>query len=222
MAAGVGLIAACDAPTAIAPTPQPDYSGSPLMGDTFFYRWRAGKTIAIYADTTGAPTGFDLRAATSAGAASWNGLARFADYRLVLTQSPSAADVVIRYKFSPSIVDLRGCEPFGGGAGRTAFCIDSNPAPVLPLLDGGGGRVKVEVYVDPEAATEQQLQLAGMTRQEHFVALVTHELGHVLGIGSHSGSVLDVMNGFPRVMKPSVDDELVLQWVWLQEADLLL
>ena len=214
------LLASCESPNILGMPPT--HTGSPLPGDTFFYRWTAGKTILVYVDTTDAPTGFDLRAATREAGARWNNLTQFADFHVALTDDPARADVVYRFRFAPPIVDLQGCEPAGGGSGRTAFCTDSNPAPVLPLLATGGGHVKVEVYIDPEAASDAQLQLFGLTRQEHFQALVTHEMGHVLGIGSHSGSLEDVMNGAPRVVDPSDQDATVLRWVWLQIPDLLL
>ena len=147
---------------------------------------------------------------------------RFADYRLAVTTNVGDADVIVRFRFAPPLVDLRGCEPPGGGAGRTAFCADSNPAPVLPLLSTGGGQVKMDVYVDPEGRSAEQLAPFGLTPQTYFQALVTHELGHVLGIGGHSDDVRDVMNTFPRVTAPSDRDERTVRWVWLQPAGLLL
>ena len=218
----VAAIVSCDAPNATAPAPGSDNSGSPLPGDSFYYHWTPGKTIALYVDTTSMPSGFDLRAVSRQAATAWNGVSRFADFQLELTDRLSSADVVVRYRFAPSVVDISGCEPPGSGAGRTLFCTDSSPAPILPLLSTGGGHVKVEVYVDPEGVTDAQLESFGLTRQDYFLALVTHEFGHVVGIGSHSSNQNDVMFGFPRVTRPSENDAAVLRWVWLQKADLLL
>lgn len=214
------LVASCDAPS-VAPD-LPELSGSPLPGDSFYYRWETGRTIAVYADPTAAPAGYDLAAATRTAAGRWNALARYGQFELATTARATDADVVIRFRFAPPIVDLLGCEPAGSGAGRTTFCTDTSPARVLPFIATGGGRVKVEVYVDPEGVSDEQLAAAGLTRQEYFVTLVTHELGHVLGIGDHSSDPRDIMNGFPRVRVPSASDAATLDWVWLQEPDLVL
>lgn len=214
-------IAACDAPT--YPIVEPAYDATSLTGG-LLYRWDPGRTIVVYPDPTSAPPGFDLAAAVRDGAERWNDATRFADYRLAVTTRASDADVIMRFRSAPLLVDLRGCEPSGGGAGRTAFCIDSNPAPVLPFVATGGGHVKMDVYVDPEGRTAAQLAPFGLTPQTYFRALVTHELGHVLGIGGHSefDRTEDVMNTFPRVTRPSARDIRTLQWVWRQPADLLL
>lgn len=209
----------CDAPT----WPAEPFAYDPtLLTEGLIYRWAPGRTIALYADPTSAPAGFDLAAATRAGAERWNSAAQFADFRLVVATRPEAADVIVRFRFAPALVDLGDCEPFGGGAGRTAFCRDETPVRVLPLLAGGGGQVKMDVYVDPEGRTAEQLAPFGLTPQTYFQALVTHELGHVLGIGGHSDDAADVMNGFPRVTAPSARDQRTLRWVLRQPADLLL
>ena len=213
------VLAGCDAPT--WPAEPFAYDPTALTGE-LIYRWAPGRTIALYADPTRAPAGFDLAAAIRDGAARWNAAAQYADYRLVVTTRPEAADVIVRFRFAPLLVDLGDCAPPGGGAGRTAFCIDTSPVRVLPLLAGGGGQVKMDVYVDPEGRTAAQLAPFGLTPQTYFQALVTHELGHVLGIGGHSEDTGDVMNSFPRVTAPSARDERTLRWVLRQPADLLL
>jgi hypothetical protein len=210
---------ACDAPT--YPAEEFAYDPTLLTGGTV-YRWHPGRTILVYADPTNGPAGFDIAEATRAAASRWNGVTRFADYRLVVTDRSGDADVIVRFRSSPLLVDLRGCEPAGGGAGRTAFCTDANPAPVLPFLATGGGHVKVDVYVDPTTRTAEQLAPFGLTPQTYFQALVTHEMGHVVGIGGHSDEVADVMNTFPRVTAPSERDARTLRWVWRQPVDLLL
>lgn len=220
-AALVLLVAACDAPT--YPGFVPAYDATELTGG-LVYRWQPGRTILVYPDPTSAPAGFDIASAVRDGAARWNDATRFAEYRLAVTSRPSDADVIVRFRFAPLLVDLSGCEPGGSGAGRTAFCIDTNPVRVLPLLAGGGGRVKMDVYVDPESRTAEQLAPFGLTPQTYFQALVTHELGHVLGIGGHApfDQAEDVMNNFPRVTAPSERDIRTMRWIWRQPVDLQL
>jgi hypothetical protein len=212
-------IVACDAPT--YPTEEPGYDPTSLTGG-LVYRWQPGRTIVVYPDPTSAPAGFDMPATVRSAASRWNDATRFADYRLAVTERASEADVIVRFRTAPLLVDLRGCEPSGGGAGRTAFCTDANPAPVLPFIATGDGHVKMDVYVDPTTRSAEQLAPFGLTPQTYFLGLVTHELGHVLGIGGHSGDEGDVMNSFPRVTEPSESDRRTVRWVWLQPADLLL
>ena len=213
----LALLVACDAPT----SPAESFAYDPTVLTDGVYHWQRGRTIAIYVQEGGGPDGFDIVRATQEAAARWNAAATLGEFALVTTGDSRAADVVVRFRFAPPIVDLTGCDPGGGGAGRTAFCAGESPARVLPLLDGGG-RVKVEIYVDPEAASDAQLAAWGMTRQQHFLALLTHELGHALGIGAHSDDPGDVMSSPIRVVAPSADDQRTLRWVWLQPADLLL
>src|SRR3954471_12949386 len=145
------LVVACDVPTTSPANVAPnEYNGSPLPGDTFYYHWSGGKTIAVYVDQTQAPAGFDLDSATRVASAQWNALARYSEVELVTAPNPENADVVIRFRFAPPIVDLLDCAPPGGGGGRTVICFTTGPGVALPLLDGGGGHVKAEVYVDPE------------------------------------------------------------------------
>ena len=211
---------ACDAPT--YPPAAAAYDPTALS-EGKVYRWRSGRTIVVYADPTSAPTGFDLAATVRDAAARWNDATRFGEYRLAVTERASDADVIVRFRAAPPLVDLLGCEPPGGGAGRTAFCTDANPVPVLPLVGTGGGHVKMDVYVDPTGRTAEQLAPFGLTPQTYFQALVTHELGHVLGIGGHSGDERDVMyGGLILVTSPSDHDVDTVRWVWLQPVDLLL
>lgn len=222
LAASLAL-AACDAPNVVAVSLPASHNGSPIPEEDFYYRWRAGSTIRLYAHTAGAPEGFDLAAAARTAAARWNAAARFADFELVTVTRPEDADAVLRFRFTAPIVDLLDCEPAGGGAGRTVICFAEGTGRVLPLLDGGGGHVMADVYVDPLGASDAQLAAVGLTRQEYFQALVTHEVGHVIGIGSHSSDPNDLMTSlFLRTSVPTASDEWVLRWVWLQQPDLLL
>jgi hypothetical protein len=114
------------------------------------------------------------------------------------------------------------CEPPGSGGGKTVFCATSPTADVLPLLAGGGGHVKVDVYVDPMRISDAVLAGAGLTRADAFPILIAHELGHVLGIGSHSPDATDLMFGLPTVRRPSARDEATLRFVLAQQPDILL
>ena len=47
----------------------------------------------------------------------------------------------------------------------------------------------------------------------HFRAFVAHELGHVLGLGAHSGNIADLMFGAPSRLTPSTADVETLLYV---------
>jgi len=51
-------------------------------------------------------------------------------------------------------------------------------------------------------------------------ALVAHELGHVLGIGSHSGDAEDLMFAAPRVESPSAADARTLRVLLHEPSEL--
>lgn len=219
--AAVAVLAACDAPS--YPSELPAYDAT-LPFDTVrgVARFPSGSTILLYADPTGAPAGYDLRAGLATAIGRWAGVPRYGDFTLAQTTDLRQAQVLVRFRATPPLVDLGDCG-FGGGLGRTAFCGDATDdgrgvAPVLPFADGSAGsRIKLDVYVDPLGASDVVLQQAGQTREEFFVTLLTHELGHVLGIGGHSNEADDLMyGGIIRVMRPSPDDEGALRWVWSQ------
>jgi predicted Zn-dependent protease len=72
--------------------------------------------------------------------------------------------------------------------------------------------VSVVIRIDRDLVSDQ----AGLD------AIVAHEFGHALGIGSHSGDPNDLMFGLPRVNRPSARDARTLQYVLGAMADLLL
>ena len=212
-------LAACDAP--LVPAEEPGYDATSLSGGRVF-RWDLGKTIAIYVDPASQPAGYDIRATVRAGAALWDDVAHYGEYEFAFVDDPEAADVVVRYRQAPAVVDWLGCNPPGSGAGETIFCVEEPEAPVLPLVDGGGGHVKIEVLLDPLWGSDDVLAQRGLTRQQHFQRSAAHELGHVLGIGGHASSETDLMHGLALAPAVSERDAATLRWVLRQRADIRL
>ena len=217
--AAAALLAACDAPTTAAPVTKYD----PTAGTGgLVYHWTPGRTIALYVDETAQSDTLDIRAAVRQAVAVWEEVAIFDEYSFRFTNDPRDADVVVHYADAPRIVDVMDCAPSGTGDGLTVFCGDVPEAAVLPLLDGGGGRVKVDVYLDPEGVEAAILSMAGLTRQEYFAVLAAHELGHVLGLGAHSPFDEDIMRPVPLARRPSRGDAETLRWVIGQRPDIRL
>ncbi len=219
LAAALAGLAGCDAPRATRPPF--DYDPTQLTGSVL-YRWPTGRTIAIFVDTTAQAAGFDIAAAARTGAALWNGVSYYREFAFSFVADPRAADVIVHYRDAPRIVDVMTCEPPGSGSGKTVLCPNPPRADVLPLLSGGGGHVKVDVYVDPLQTADAVLQAAGLTRTQAFPILIAHELGHVLGIGGHSSDPSDIMNAIPTARRPSARDEATLRYVLGHRADVLL
>ena len=220
----VAAVVACDAPSYPAEVLSYDPT-LPFDTGRGVARFPSGSTIRLYADPTGAPAGYDLRAALATAIGRWAEVPRYGDFTLEPTTDLRQAQVLVRFRTTASLVDLGNCA-FGNGTDRTTFCGDTTAdgrgvAPVLPFADGSAGsRIKLDVYVDPLGVSDVSLQQAGQSREEFFVTLLTHELGHVLGIGGHSDEVDDIMNTAPRVRHPSADDEAALRWVWSQPVAL--
>jgi hypothetical protein len=212
-------LAACDAP-GVGPV-SAAYDPTQATGGVR-YRWAFGREIAVYADTTGAPAGYDLRSAVAQAAGDWNAATAYGDFTLRRVDDARAADVIFHFSGTPRLVVVGSCAPSGGGSGVTVLCNEPPVAPVLPFVEGGTGHVKVDVAVDPLRASEAQLQVAGLTRAEHFLSLVVHEMGHVVGIGGHSSSDADVMNSLPHVTAPSAGDVRTLRAVLRRPADVRL
>ena len=211
-AAALLALAACADVTA-PPLQPPAYDPTQLSGGVV-YHWPTGTTVAVYVDPTGVGAGVNLAGATSTGMAAWKSALGGNQFAFRLAPSPADADVIVHVSGAPRLVGTAGCDPpvdLAGGV--TFFCPARDSALTLPLLAGAGpGRVKLDVSINP-AATNAINTLD---------ALVTHELGHVVGIGGHSTDAHDVMFAQPSVSTPSQRDITVLRWVVRQPAGIRL
>ena len=179
-------------------------------------RWPSGSSIRVYVaggEVPGQPEA--LAAALRQGAAAWNQYALFGEFRLVPITELGEADVVLRWSGEPSPVDLSQCPPAGTRA-VTTFCAEGgdlgNGLASFPLAGGGSSRVKMIVTILP-----LQLTIPG-----RVPALVTHELGHVLGIARHSDEPRDLMYaGELTVVTPSRRDQATVQVLYHTRPDVL-
>ena len=215
LAAVLLLLAAagCDAPTipaeAAAYEPRVYNSAVDAMQ---LYHWPLGYTVRVYVDPN--EGGAALASHVRAGAEVWKDVVYYREFDVVVVNDPARADVIVHTQLAPYLVTFpAGCgTPTTIGGGVTFFCADEGGERlvVFPLVAGGGGVVKMDLSIDPaDVSTEAELR-----------ALITHELGHVFGIGGHSSDVADVMFGNPAVSIPSARDASTLRYVLHQRADL--
>jgi len=201
-------MAACDAPTVPSEAPAYDHT---LPGE-LLYHWALGRTIRIYVDTTA--SGAQLSRHVLAGAEEWKSVVYYRELDVAITSTADDADVIVHTDQAPFLVQFPvGCgfpPPFGGGV--TFFCANEQETELVrfPLTAGGGGRVKMDVTID----------LADATTPTALRSLVTHELGHVFGIGGHSNNPADVMFAAPSATIPTERDARTLRYLLHQPVDL--
>ena len=190
----------------------PNWSGDiwgydPRLPGGLTYHWPLGRTISVFVDPTAG--GDALRDVVLPSAASWRDSVYFAEFTVRVVEDAASADVILHTRDAPLLVATGTCvySP-PGAAGVTFFCPaeTGDTLEVLELLAGGPGHVKMDVAIDLS-------RIGGATTVR---AIVAHELGHVLGIGSHSNDVEDLMYSIPTVERPSAYDAAALRWVLQQ------
>jgi predicted Zn-dependent protease len=176
-------------------------------------RWPLGSTVRFFVvgDQNATRTGY-LRDALAHGISAWNNAALYGEVVLAEAESIEDADVMLEYSDAVSPLDLGTCLPSGGFA-FTTFCL-TNDGLNLESYDSRNGAptdVKFVITVRNTSATD-----ATNVRR-----LVTHEMGHVLGIAQHSPKVTDLMNaGTLNVDIPSPADRATLQVLYHTRADI--
>lgn len=205
------VASACSEPAAPRVDP-PAYDPTQLTAGVL-YRWPTGYTVAVFVDPTAVPAGVDFSRAAAGAMTAWKQALDGNQFAFRTATSVADADVILHVSSAPRLVGLAGCaEPPTFAGGVTFFCPAADSALTLPLTSGATGRVKVDISINP-AATSAANPLS---------ALVTHELGHAVGIGGHSPDAGDVMFASPSVSTPSARDITTLRWLVRQAIGLRL
>lgn len=204
------VAAACSEPAAPR-IDSPAYDPTQLTG--VLYRWPTGRTVAVFVDPTAIPAGTALAVATAGAMTVWKQSLGGSEFAFRTATSAADADVIVHVSAAPRLVGLAGCaEPPTFAGGVTFFCPAGDSALTLPLTGGATGRVKVDISINPSATSAAN----------PLSALVTHELGHAVGIGGHSPDAGDVMFAAPVVSAPSARDITTLRWLVRQKIGLRL
>ncbi|HET9986745.1 MAG TPA: hypothetical protein VFQ38_24425 [Longimicrobiales bacterium] len=213
-AAGLALLlAACDAPTVPALPGAYTYA-LPTSGSGTVLRWPSGSTIRVYAEGGDAAATAALARALDQGAAAWNATMKYGEFRIVAASAIEDADVVLLWTGVALPVETGQCVPDLTGVAVTTFCLATPPTRLEPFPIKGsaqGGRVKMLVQVLASLATD-----SARARRT-----VTHELGHVLGIGQHSPSEADLMNARASAPRLSPADQATVLALYHTRPDVV-
>lgn len=210
LAAGV---VSCDAPSST----RPDFAYDPTtLSRGQLYRWASGRQISVWAEVGTGLSTVDLGAAVRQAITTWNAVPQFAEFKLSMASSIKDADIVVYDRATAVPVSAGSCafDP-QGSAGYTYFCpagASPTTAQKLALIAGGASHISVLIRVDRGRVTDQS----------GYVALVTHEFGHAVGIGGHSDTPSDVMFGLPTVATPTTRDRSTLQSLLGKRPDITL
>lgn len=219
-------VPACDAPTVPVRVVAYQYAYEGL-GEPLVYRWPVGHTIRVHVVPTADP---DERAALQAAfehtADVWNDAVLYGQYRLEAAPL-DRADVVLAWSGDPLPLDVSECAPLPFGLAWTTFCTDSSRTAigVYPLTVGEHREDGVHMIV--------QVLRSETTILDRVPALVAHEFGHVLGIGTHpcrfdslgcaagEGAHSSLMfAGVPDEVAPTAADRATIELVYHTSADL--
>jgi len=173
----------------IPPSRTPRYLAD-NAGDTF--HWPADRLpVRYFVDARGA-----LPRLVRNGLSIWQDQFLYGEFRGVVVADSTAADVIVRWQDSvPADVPPDTAGALGSCDGLTTYLVDSTKTMTGPehvLL-----RVRLG-YTLPQIA-------------ECFRRVVTHELGHSLGILSHSPATTDLMYGTPAIETPTERDRNTAQ-----------
>lgn len=224
LACAAVLTSACETPT--IPGREEAYPFSYVAGDLVFH-WPAGSTVHVYVDESGDPARAALLTSAAAHAiAAWNDAVLFGEYRLVRAAALGEADVLLRW--SDTELPVRTPDParcaFHVGRAVTTFC------PQFDDATGSSGRLLVFPRVDVEEDGQQGRVRFVVTMSTveadggRLKALVTHEVGHTLGILRHPGTNVgsSVMLELPTDSVPTPADRATIQVLYHTRADLRL
>jgi hypothetical protein len=189
-------LAACDSPT-VPPRSLAYNFVFEQFGAPIIYRWADGETIGVYVvPTDDAERAGVLEAAVRHAIGAWNDVVLFGEFRLVEAEL-DRADVVIAWANETLPLDTDECLPAPGGVAWTTFCLNEG----VDTDDVANADQPLrEVYGYPLADGEHREDGVHMIVQvlyngsnlDDVPGLVTHEIGHVLGIGRHPCDYADV------------------------------
>ena len=212
---GVALATACDSAT-IPALPGPyDFRlaiyGTDGRARQRTFHWDRGTVVPVYVDDEPAGAGA-LREAFQRAVRAWRSAAAFGEVRLRETTDLGEARAVLRWHDAVGVLSTpMTCVGPVTGAASTLGCLN-DPRDALrtwPRRDGEPSQVIYRVVI---RRTDDQ---------ELLDRLVIHEMGHVLGILSHSPDPSDIMWAGPDLPPaPTARDRSTLRSLYMTPVDL--
>jgi len=196
----LGLVAACTDP--FVPRRTPTYGFADQFGDVF--HWLPDRLpVRYYADARG-----NLAALVTDGVGAWERQFLYGEYRGVLVDDSTAADVIVVWADSvPPTADPDPGPPVVACGGVTQGILDSTGQAFAEPF-----RTKISILTGT-VFTAAQVQ-ACVSR------VVIHELGHSLGVLREAPDTLAIMSATPRVRQPAAIDRRTVQVLYHTEATL--
>ncbi len=143
----------------------------------------------------------------SDGIVAWEQQLLYGEYRGIISTDSSTADVIVRVVGgAPPDVPLTDAAPvLNACAGRTRVDSLADDHTIIGPL-----RVRIDWSEDADPSDVANC----------LARIVTHEIGHTLGLFAHSADTGDLMNANPRVRTPSMNDRNVLQILYHTPPDI--
>lgn len=162
--------------------------------DSLTFHWGLGAAVPVFVAESSDGARPSLAEGLARAAAVWNRAAVFREVRLRETAELGQARVLLSWSDGPDLIRVpEGCVgPTTTGAASTRGCVveerDESGAllkrlAAWPRVDGGASEVRMVVTLSPRPETDA----------ERARRLVGHEMGHALGILSHSPNPRDLM-----------------------------
>ncbi len=200
------LFAGCDSATVPARAADEVFEFRlPVNSDRLVMRWPSATRIRVFVQAGATDQLTDLLYASVRQAAmAWEAVSLFGDYSFALVGAPEQADVIVSWSTAVRPVEIAECLPFGGAA-ITTFCLTAEgdrlkPFPLRNSTLMSSVRFLVTIR-ESEALNSARVR-----------TLVTHELGHVLGIAAHSPNQQDLMFSDPIIRDaPNARDRTTVQ-----------
>jgi len=191
----------------LVPSRTPRYL-SDLAGEVF--RWPGDRLpVRYFADTRGT-----MRDLVGAGLQAWQAQFLYGEFKGTLVSDSTAADVIVIWEDSiPPDVPPDTVGALGACDGVTQYVVDSTAA--MSASDSTGTNAGVPPPLTMTEPIRVQLRVRlGYTEPQVAACMrrvAAHELGHTLGILSHSPATTDLMYGTPVTDTPTNRDRNTAQ-----------
>jgi predicted Zn-dependent protease len=192
----------------LAPGRTPRYVASDLAGDIF--RWPSDRLpVRYFADTRGM-----MRDLVSTGLQMWERQFLYGEFKATLVTDSSSADVIVIWQDSiPPDVPPDTAGALTACDGVTQFVVDSTAAMSPSDTAGTNAGVPPPLTMTEPIRVHLRVRL-GFTEAQVAACMprvAAHELGHTLGILTHSPATTDLMFGVPPTATPTNRDRNTVQ-----------